>query len=94
MAAWDEAQFVRALPDLRIAFTHLTPRETDRVAGLIAEIHGQRDLGTLIHSDQTEAQIAFNVRLNHAVKNSLESEFLASWLGPAETDPAGKERPT
>ncbi len=33
LGGWDESTFVAHLPDLRLAFADLTPRETDRVAG-------------------------------------------------------------
>lgn len=35
LRSWDEDHFVRALPDLRLAFADLTPRESDRVAGAV-----------------------------------------------------------
>ena len=31
-SAWDDATFLAHLPELRLAFAGLTPRETDRVA--------------------------------------------------------------
>jgi hypothetical protein len=86
---WDEDAFVGALPELRLAFSHLTPRETDRVAGLVAGLHGRDDLGNLVHHDVTEQELAINVRLSRAVLDWLKQEHLDGWLG----HPSGPEHP-
>ncbi|MCC5850001.1 MAG: hypothetical protein JJU29_18090 [Verrucomicrobia bacterium] len=36
---WDAATFARSLPELRLAFSDLTPSETDRAARLLARLH-------------------------------------------------------
>jgi hypothetical protein len=76
---WSDDTFTQSLPDLRLAFSSLTPRETDRVADLIAKLHGQKTLGPLHHRDLTEQEVAFNVRLNAAVAQSLAADNLADW---------------
>ncbi len=38
--AWDDDTFVEHLPHLRLAFGSMTPRETDRLAGQVAVLHG------------------------------------------------------
>jgi hypothetical protein len=71
-----------------MAFAYLTPRETDRVAGLVADLHGKKDLGNLIHRGINEKQFAFNVKLNHAVAEWLKKEHLGDWVtgsDPPET---------
>lgn len=40
LGAWDEDAFIRILPDLRLAFADLTPRECDRVAEAAAGLAG------------------------------------------------------
>lgn len=40
LTAWDEDDFIRILPDLRLAFADLTPRECDRVAEAAAGLVG------------------------------------------------------
>ncbi len=40
LTGWDQQTFLRTLPDLRLAFADLTPRETDRVAEIVAALHG------------------------------------------------------
>ncbi|MDB5318398.1 MAG: hypothetical protein JWN40_29 [Phycisphaerales bacterium] len=74
---WTDDAFTQSLPDLRLAFSSLTPRETDRVAELIAGLHGQKTLGPLHHRDLTEAEFAFNVRLNAGVVEALLADHLA-----------------
>ena len=86
LRSWDESDFVNAVPDLRMAFTYLTPRETDRVAGLVANLHGTKDLGNLIHRDVNQRQVAFNVKLSHAVSQWLKAEHLGHWLDRKEGD--------
>jgi hypothetical protein len=76
---WSDDAFTRSLPDLRLAFSSLTPRETDRVADLIAKLHGRKTLGPLHHRDVTEAEVAFNVRLNAGVAEALAADHLADW---------------
>ncbi len=80
LKSWDEEAFVNAVPDLRLAFAYLTPRETDRVAEAVADLHGKKDLGNLIHRDINEKQMAFNVKLNHAVTEWLKKENLGDWV--------------
>ena len=80
LRSWDDDQFVRVVPDLRVAFTHLTPRETDRVAGLVAGLHGRADLGNLVHHDLNERQLVANVALSREVAKALAGEGLVGWL--------------
>ena len=46
--SWDEKTFLEALPELRLAFTDLTPREVARVADHVAGVHGEKTLGELV----------------------------------------------
>jgi hypothetical protein len=90
LAQWDEDEFVKVLPDLRLAFACLTPRETDRVATAVAGLYGRRDLGSLVRADLTEAEMTFNLRLNQAVIGWLGQEGLTDW-GAAPREPAASE---
>ncbi|HKP57951.1 MAG TPA: DUF5682 family protein [Polyangiales bacterium] len=44
----DDAQFLELLPELRLAFSTLTPRETDRLGDVIARALGVTALGPLV----------------------------------------------
>src|SRR5262249_25896591 len=73
LTALEDARFIELLPPLRLAFTGLNPKETDRVAAMIAAQHGQR-LEALDHGvsyDISEAEVTANLRLGHALLASL-----------------------
>lgn len=43
LGQWSEADFLQLLPELRLTFAEFLPRETDRLAGLVASFHGSGD---------------------------------------------------
>ena len=73
------AEFITALPSLRLAFAELTPRETDKVASRVAELHGEKDLGALIEVRITEGELEFNRRLTEIVLTTLTNDGLSHW---------------
>ena len=77
---WDEGDFIAALPSLRLALADLTPRETDRVAARVAELHGREDLGDLLEFRVSEGELDFNSRLTALVLKTLRDDGLANWL--------------
>ena len=81
LAGWDEPTFLRALPDLRLAFADLTPRETDRVAGIVAALHGgvRPDVG--VRHEIGEQEMAANLALSQLVAEALERDGLGAWTG-------------
>jgi len=85
MAAWSEEEFIERLPHLRLAFADLTPRETDQVAGVVAELQGGQKLGHLARPEISEAEMMAALRLNAAVKKALELDGLGDWIKPPET---------
>jgi len=80
-AGWDESTFLRALPDLRLAFADLTPRETDRVAESVAALHGGvwPDVG--VRHDVDEQTVAANLALSQMGADVLERDGLGAWIG-------------
>lgn len=84
MGAWSEEEFIERLPHLRLAFADLTPRETDQVAGVVAELHGGQKLGHLARPELSEAEMMAALRLNATVKKALELDGLGDWIKPAE----------
>jgi hypothetical protein len=79
LAAWEESEFISALPSLRLAFADLTPRETDKVAALVASLHGRTQLGALVQMQVTEGQLEMNRRVTALVLDSLKTDGLAEW---------------
>jgi hypothetical protein len=83
LAGWEESDFISALPSLRLAFADLTPRETDKVAALVASLHGRTQLGGLVQMPLTEGQLELNRRVTALVLESLEKDGLSLWAGGA-----------
>lgn len=81
LAGWDEAEFISALPSLRLALADLTPRETDKVAARVGGLHGQKDLGELVQMQLSEGLLEMNRRITGLVLKSLADDGLAHWLG-------------
>ena len=78
-SGWDREDFAKALPELRLAFADLTPREIDRVAKLVARLHGEEDLGELVHRDLDAEQVARNLDVDRTVIELLERDGLGDW---------------
>jgi hypothetical protein len=81
---WEEAEFISALPSLRLALSELTPRETDKVAARVAGLHGRTELGVLTESRLTQGEFEFNRRLTELVLKALERDGLSHWIGAAD----------
>ena len=81
LAGWAEPAFLRALPDLRLAFAGLTPRETDRVAEIVAALHGGVRPNVGVRRDIDEQTVAANLALSQLVTEALERDGLGAWTG-------------
>ncbi|HET8766589.1 MAG TPA: DUF5682 family protein [Pedococcus sp.] len=81
LQGWDEQTFVAHLPDLRLAFAGMTPAETDRVAQLVARLHGLEGLGALLHGEVDEETVRAHVALSATVADLLAQDGLGSWAG-------------
>lgn len=79
LSGWDEATFIDVLPELRMAFADLTPRETDRVAEAVASLHGAAHLGNLVNYDAGEAQLKANLALSQTLLAVLQADGLGGW---------------
>jgi hypothetical protein len=80
LAVWDEEDFLRILPDLRLAFADLTPRETDKIAAAVARLSGENDLGDLTHHQLTEKDLQLGLLLNQQLVKGLEADGLDQWF--------------
>ena len=81
LAGWAEPAFLRALPDLRLAFAGLTPRETDRVAEIVAALHGGIRPNVGVRRDIDEQTLTANLALSQLVTEALERDGLGAWIG-------------
>lgn len=79
--AWGQEEFELALPELRLAFADLTPREVDRVASVVARSYGKAaapDLGRLRAPPEA---VLMGGRVDELVRAHLERHGLAAWAG-------------
>lgn len=79
LGGWDEEQFLHALPELRLAFADLTPRETDRVAQGVAALYGRQDLERLYTPHVSEADVLLGVAADRLMREALERDGLGEW---------------
>ena len=77
---WEEDEFLRVLPELRLVFSDLIPRETDKVAAIVAHLHGRADLGRLDHRNVTEADLHVGLAIERQVQQALTQDGLSDWV--------------
>ncbi len=73
---WEEAQFLAALPDLRLAFADLSLQEITRIAESVANLHGAQELGPLVHLDLDATEVQFALQLSERVAAALQADGL------------------
>jgi hypothetical protein len=77
---WSESDFIATLPELRLAFAAMTPKETDRIAQAVAQLHGAEDLGRLVHYDLSAGQLHANLAVTQQVMDVLSADDLQAWV--------------
>jgi hypothetical protein len=80
VCAWDEGQFVRLLPELRLAFADLTAHEADLVARTVAEQVGARSAPSLLITGASPQDLLLGAALNQRVEATLARDGLAALL--------------
>jgi hypothetical protein len=83
LCAWDENQFVRVLPELRLAFADLTAHEADRVAQTIAKQIGAQSVPSLRITGAQPEDLLLGTALNRRVEETLARDGLAAYLEEA-----------
>jgi len=76
LESWDQGTFLAALPELRLAFADLTPREIVQVADRVAQHHDGQSLGELVFSNLQESEVALALQLTEVVRSSLQTDGL------------------
>ncbi len=77
----EEDRFLDLLPHLRLAFTQLNPRETDRVAHALAGLLGVQASGLISHNTQvSDTNLAEGLRIEKALRASLAQDGLTKWI--------------
>ncbi|MEQ1695266.1 MAG: DUF5682 family protein [Hyphomicrobiaceae bacterium] len=85
VAGLDDSRFLECLPDLRLGFSALNPREIDEVACRVATRRGAAPdrLTVDVVYDISEDAVAANLALSLALRDQLTADGLSAWL-PAE----------
>ncbi len=77
---WDDQTFVATLPELRLAFAEMTPKETDRIAEAVAQLHGETNLGHLVRYDLSATEVQANLDLSRTLVELLTADGLNEWI--------------
>ncbi len=86
LAGWDEQQFIGILPELRFAFSQLTPKQNANVASYIADITQSNAQDLSLHQVEfSDAQLLTALHLDQQLQQSLSAQGLWDWFG-AETE--------
>lgn len=83
LCAWDEAQFVRVLPELRLAFADLTAHEADLVARTVAKQVGARAAPSLLITGAQPEDVLLGAALNQRLEETLTRDGLSAFLEEA-----------
>jgi hypothetical protein len=83
LTQWPQAEFVANLPELRLAFAGMTPKETDRIAAAVAGRHGVGELGQRVHYDLDEHDLQEHLRVSQTLREVLAADGLDVWLAEA-----------
>ncbi len=84
IAGLDEEDFITLLPHLRLAFSALDPRETDRLAQNLATHLGvaQTEVSGSVRYDATAEEVQRNLQLSQILVHRLKEDGLAAFLAP------------
>ena len=76
-----EDEFLELLPHIRLAFTALNPRESDRLARMLAQIHGGRSTDFTARTHRlTERDLRRGIELERTLRETIETDGLEGWL--------------
>jgi hypothetical protein len=82
LRAMEEKRFIQQLPLLRLAFSGLTPRETDNVATLVAKRAGVAKIDIASSSRFSSRDMLAAVEIEHRLVESLARDQLLQWNQP------------
>lgn len=71
---WEEETFLNLLPELRLAFSLLTPSDISRVAEKVSNVYEGAELGPLVHYEIAEGDLQLGLTLNDRVLKILEAD--------------------
>lgn len=77
---WNHDEFIASLPELRLAFAGMTPKETDRIACAVGALHGMEDIGPLVQRELDEKAVHRHLELSRLLEGVLVDDGLADWV--------------
>jgi hypothetical protein len=81
LSSLEEETFLALLPHLRLAFTALNPREVDRVAERLSQLHGAAQSAfAVVHHSGTQAAFEQGLAIERIIRAAAKRDGLASWL--------------
>ncbi|MBL8150600.1 MAG: hypothetical protein JNN15_11795, partial [Blastocatellia bacterium] len=80
LGSYDEKEFMNILPQIRLAFSSLTPRETDRVAEIVARICLRDSVDETITSFLADDDILTAAKVDEEVTLLLLHDYLDDFL--------------
>lgn len=79
LSGWDESTFAKNLPELRLAFAEMTPKETDKIAEAVATLYGIDSLGSLTQLGLSEDVVNANLMQSALVEEILQRDGFTTW---------------
>jgi hypothetical protein len=79
VAGWSEDTFIACLPELRLAFASMTPRETDRIAAGVSAMHGGAPLDLRVEHAVDASQVQALLTVSASLRTVLASDGLSHW---------------
>jgi len=77
---WSEDEFIEQLPNIRLAFADLTPRECNRVANKVSEHLGGLTVNTTQNRNITKSEMLIALEINRRVLESLKQDGLEEFV--------------
>ena len=69
-------EFLKLLPELRLAFSYFTPMETDRIAARAAAFHGKKGQDILRGRAVSPEEYAYGETLDHYIREQMKGADL------------------
>lgn len=81
LSEWDDGRFLQVLPDLRFAFSQLTPKQNAQMARVVAQKLSMDTQDLTLHQTQfNQQQLLQAMELEQKIQHQLENQGLTEWF--------------
>ncbi|WP_272520960.1 DUF5682 family protein [Providencia sp. PROV202] len=81
LGEWDDERFLQVLPDLRFAFSQLTPKQNAQMARVVAQKLSMDTQDLTLHQTQfNQQQLLQAMELEQKIQHQLENQGLTEWF--------------